>query len=473
MSSAINSEYWEGNVSLSANERTLYFSSERLGGYGGRDIYISTKNEDDLWSKAVNLGPVINTPYDDESPFIHADDKMLYFSSQGHNSMGGFDIFVSRLQEDGSWSTPENIGYPISTTGDDKYYVVSADGERGYYSSAKLGGYGQQDIYIVHPDPFSKEHILMLVKGVVTANDQPVGARINVTFGVNNTPFPGNYKSNSATGKYIAILQAGDSYKLTYNVIGFAPHIENIDAKDVRSYKEIIKNVRLYSDDYSPQITIEGNVFYLDRPDEPVVGITVYLTSSDGSVSRQMDTDNNGYFIFKDLPDGKKYTLFVNENAIIKGKATSPKGPKEGLAINDVFTAQDGTFKVKIAGFPLQYIIPFEWGKESAANDPELYQKILRKYGNSSAKDLLFKVQIGAYSFPDNFNYKFFNPLGNISTQLFKDGITRFTIGRYRTLNEVENVKQQARKIGDRDAFIAIFYKGERKLLSKEIAKEF
>ncbi|PCH65383.1 MAG: hypothetical protein COC01_09770, partial [Bacteroidetes bacterium] len=138
----INTDAWEGSVSLSSDENTLYFTSERPGGLGGKDIYKSTRRDDGIWDEAVNLGPAINTPDDDDAPFIHPDGKNLYFSSKGHSSMGGYDIFLSTLQDDGKWSKPENIGYPINTTDDDIYYVVSANGERGYYSSGRTGGYG-------------------------------------------------------------------------------------------------------------------------------------------------------------------------------------------------------------------------------------------------------------------------------------------------------------------------------------------
>ena len=148
----VNSKYWEGSVSLSADGKTLYFSSERPDGYGNSDIYKSTLKSDGTWGKAVNLGPVINTKYNDEAPFIHADGKTLYFSSEGHYNMGGYDIFYSTIGDDEKWSVPENIGYPINTTDNDKYYVVLGDKKKAYYSSARSGGYGQQDIYVVYHD---------------------------------------------------------------------------------------------------------------------------------------------------------------------------------------------------------------------------------------------------------------------------------------------------------------------------------
>lgn len=132
----INSNFWEGSICLSPDEKTIYFSSERPGGKGGRDIYFAQLLPDGNWGNVKNLGPEINTEYNEDSPFIHSDGKTLFFSSTGHTNMGGYDIFRSELKQ-GKWTTPYNVGKPVNSSQDDKYYVVSNDGERGYYSSEK------------------------------------------------------------------------------------------------------------------------------------------------------------------------------------------------------------------------------------------------------------------------------------------------------------------------------------------------
>lgn len=142
----INTAGWESQPSLSYDGRTLYFVSDRRGGYGGSDLWSSTL-VDGKWSTPKNLGPAINTAGDESSPFVHFDNRTLYFASTGHVGMGGSDIFIARRQDDGSWGTPENLGYPINTLGDESSLVVSADGATAYFSSDKLGGEGQQDIY--------------------------------------------------------------------------------------------------------------------------------------------------------------------------------------------------------------------------------------------------------------------------------------------------------------------------------------
>ncbi len=150
----INSSYFENAVSISPDNKTLYFSSDRPGGFGGRDIYMATKDTRGMWSKITNLGPKVNTEYDDEGPFIDYDNKTLYFSSRGHDGMGGFDIYITEFDSSANdWTTPINLGYPVNTPDDDVYFVGTKDRKRGYYSSVRDDGMGYTDIYMVEmPD---------------------------------------------------------------------------------------------------------------------------------------------------------------------------------------------------------------------------------------------------------------------------------------------------------------------------------
>ena len=146
MGPAINTAAWESQPSLSYDGRTLYFVSDRRDGQGGTDIWASTL-KDGLWTKPRNLGPAVNTAGDESSPFIHFDNRTLYFASTGHVGLGGSDLFLCRRQDDGAWGAPENLGYPINTAGDESNLIVSADGATAYFSSDKMGGAGRQDIY--------------------------------------------------------------------------------------------------------------------------------------------------------------------------------------------------------------------------------------------------------------------------------------------------------------------------------------
>ena len=144
----------------------MYFVSDREGGYGGRDIYRLVKLPNGEWSQAYNIGPPINTPFDEDSPFLHPNGKTFYFSSNGEESMGGFDIFHSELNEDGKWTFPVNMGYPLNTVEDDLYFTTNADGKNGYYASSHEGGYGEKDIYKVLLEDKESEPLAIL-KGYI------------------------------------------------------------------------------------------------------------------------------------------------------------------------------------------------------------------------------------------------------------------------------------------------------------------
>src|SRR5690606_8291131 len=150
LSDAINSSFMENSVSISPDRQLLFFASNRPGGYGGIDIYVSEKDKRGNWGKSKNLGPVINTEFDEEGPFIDYDGKTLYFSSMGHKGMGGHDIFKSEYDSVAQeWTTPVNLGYPINTPDNDIYFVSTKDGKRGYYASVRSDGMGYTDIYMV------------------------------------------------------------------------------------------------------------------------------------------------------------------------------------------------------------------------------------------------------------------------------------------------------------------------------------
>jgi outer membrane protein OmpA-like peptidoglycan-associated protein len=131
----INSEYYESHASISSNGSKLYFTSDRPGGQGALDIWVSDRSPEGVWGEARNLGPKVNSFYSEDTPFITPDGQKLYFSSQGHATMGGYDIFISSWLADGTWSFPENIGYPVSTSDDDLFYVPRRHGELGYFST--------------------------------------------------------------------------------------------------------------------------------------------------------------------------------------------------------------------------------------------------------------------------------------------------------------------------------------------------
>jgi tetratricopeptide (TPR) repeat protein len=242
----INSGGDEIAASISSDGTTLFFASSRKGGLGGTDIYIC-KRVGKKWSEPKNAGPEINTPYDEDFPNISPDGKILYFSSKGHTSMGGHDIFKSNYDEaNATFSSPKNLGYPINTTDDDMNFRISKNGKFGYIASAKNGGQGDFDIYRVTFNEVESDYSVVI--GEFSTKDNAEINYTDVFISVNNNiskELVGNYLPNPATGRFVVILPPG-KYQMNIEAPGFKTVTKNIEIFDKVSYQaEINLNIEL------------------------------------------------------------------------------------------------------------------------------------------------------------------------------------------------------------------------------------
>jgi len=246
LSSDINTSNWETHSAKTADGNTMYFVSDRPGGYGGRDIYRVVKLPNGQWSKALNIGPKVNTMYDDDAPFIHPDGKSLYFASKGHTSMGGFDIFSTRSDEKGDWTSPENIGYPINTVDDDIFFVTSADSRRAYFSSDRDGGFGRKDIYMVElPVPEDASNLAVLKGFIVPAEGQKIPASTAVLITDIETGETTSYRPRMRDGVFVAILKPCKDYEISYVVDDRTIQSEKISVDCKTAYSEIQRELLL------------------------------------------------------------------------------------------------------------------------------------------------------------------------------------------------------------------------------------
>lgn len=241
----INTKYRETHASISSDKKILYFSSNRPGGYGGMDLYYCKKILG-KWGKAVNMGPEINTAFDEEGPFIHPDDSTLFFSSNGHPGMGGLDLFTSVAQKDGSWSKPKNLGYPANSTNDDVFYVSSPGGNYGFYVSNQLGTSGSTDIYsMMLPDEYRKKVGVLTGKVDISEgfDELPDNQEITITVINIKTGDTLNVYETDKVGNYTITLPTGDSYLVVYETEGQLRHTQEItitDDADIQMLKRII-----------------------------------------------------------------------------------------------------------------------------------------------------------------------------------------------------------------------------------------
>ncbi len=198
------------SLTVAPDSVSYYYVSNAPGGFGGTDIYKVIRYGPNLWSKPKNLGPLINTPEDEDCPFIHYDGKTMFFSSQGHDSYGSFDVFRTQLDENEEWGQPVNMGYPISTTGDDRAFVLMPDGKNGYFSAQTLEGGNLHDIYhVLLPEPLTQ---YAAVSGSArSVNGDPASVEIKV-FSEGLYEKIGSFYPNTQTGQFILMLQRGNKY---------------------------------------------------------------------------------------------------------------------------------------------------------------------------------------------------------------------------------------------------------------------
>lgn len=241
LSEAINSEYQESSACIADDGRVIYFSSNRPGGYGGKDLYRVVKISENIWSLPLNLGPTVNTEFDEDAPFLHPDGKTLYFSSKGHNNIGGYDIFRTTMNDE-YWSTPENIGYPANTVRDDIFFVLTADGKRGYYSTELPDGFGGHDIYAITFENSLEK--LRIIKGNIS---DTIGNPLNATITLldENNETTGIYSTNAVSGNYIIILPPDLTFKMDIESDGFDDISDEVFYQGGTNLKEVLRNFKM------------------------------------------------------------------------------------------------------------------------------------------------------------------------------------------------------------------------------------
>jgi len=257
----VNTPGWESQPSISSDGRTLYFVSNRKGGYGGYDIWKSTVT-DKGWGEPVNLGPNINTAFDEQSPFIHADDSTLYFCSNGWPGMGGMDLFVSHLGKNGEWGKPVNVGYPINTSGDENGLSVTANGEYAFFASNKLNGYGGYDIYTFQLPESDRPHLVTYVKGIVTdiKTHQPLDAAVEIIDLEKNQPVYQDY-SSADKGDFLATLTAGKNYGLNVSKDGYLFYSANFSLIGVKAKEPYNLTIELSPIEVGNKVVL-NNIFF-------------------------------------------------------------------------------------------------------------------------------------------------------------------------------------------------------------------
>jgi outer membrane protein OmpA-like peptidoglycan-associated protein/tetratricopeptide (TPR) repeat protein len=258
----VNSEFWESTPSLSPDKRDLYFSSNRPGGYGGKDIWVSHRTDNGNWSVPENLGPDINTAGDESTPFIHADNQTLYFNSNG---LPGYsekpDLFVTRKLEDGKWSNPENLGYPINTIDDEGSMIVDADGKTAYYSSDKIDTKGGLDIYTFELREDLRPSRTLWAKGKVYDAKTRAGLPSTVVLTDVNTRETVSKLQTDEDGNYLITLPVGKDYAFNVHRKGYLFYSQNYNMKNISSDSVFNVDIPLEPIEANAKVILK-NVFF-------------------------------------------------------------------------------------------------------------------------------------------------------------------------------------------------------------------
>lgn len=260
--SAINSNKFSNKQpSISPDGRTLYFVSNRPGGYGNYDIWRSNLNDNETWSPPLNLGDTINTEGNEQSPFIHFDNQTLYFASDGQIGMGGLDLYVSKLSPEGAWSIPKNLGYPINTYRDEDGLIVNAQGTTAYYSSDRIPENGR-DIYTfnLYPEirPIPSSYLTGTIKDAVTGF--PIKTNFNLIDLSNEHEVMKSTSSDD--GSYLVCIPSEKSYAFYASAPGYLFYSEHFDMKGEHSIDKPFKKDILLDPIKVNQTMVMRNIFF-------------------------------------------------------------------------------------------------------------------------------------------------------------------------------------------------------------------
>ena len=241
---SVNSPSWDSQPALSADGLLLFFASDRPGGFGGVDIWMTRRTFGGVWSTPTNLGPNVNTAYDDESPFIAQDNKTLYFSSDGHPGAGGFDLYMSTMSPEG-FTRPENLGSPINTASDELFFTTQIGTDNVYFASNRSGGEGDLDLFVGVPNPLPPSAVTAVMGTVSDSKtNTPIGATLTVR-DIATDDVVSSFHSDDMDGNYVVVLQPGRTFVITAEAPGYLFYSDRFDVPKNASNSTVRKDIRM------------------------------------------------------------------------------------------------------------------------------------------------------------------------------------------------------------------------------------
>jgi outer membrane protein OmpA-like peptidoglycan-associated protein/tetratricopeptide (TPR) repeat protein len=463
MGKEINSKGHEPSAFLTADGNTLFIVSNRNEGFGGRDIYWTSKNGAGNWKPLRNLGPVINTRFDEDAPFFMKDGKTMYFSSNGHTTMGGYDVFKTILQSDSTWTVPENMGVPVNSAGDDIYFSPNEKGIWAYHSSSRNSGFGDMDIYRIQLECENLPNTEIKGKLVAGTTRKPLGGTIKITDSDGNDL--GSFPVDPETGNYVLVLPP----EKTYNLELFTPvnpwererpHRETFfvpkQCEPYALYQEInmrhmvsetnktyaqealfmnamfnaadsaraYYNIQAEGSPIRPEeagLNLAGIVKFNDLLVAP--GTEIYLLNARDEIVRISETYQDGTFAFNGLRSDEEYSVALNADGLRSiYYGISPNNADNGLIVKGTIQriGVDGVTITEQVDSMDVYLV-------------DNNKRIVNGTQTSIGKYLVDNVNVNAQE------VKKLNELHTITYNLATDGMD-FAVSAYiRTINEGDN----------------------------------
>lgn len=346
MGRIINTEFWESQPSLSPDKRALYFAARDPSGFGGSDLFVSYLQPNGKWGTPLNMGPDINTSADESCPFIHADNQTLYFTSKGHPGYGDADLYFVKKQADGTWSKPQNLGYPVNTIDEESSLMISSDGKTGYYAGDGADSRGGLDLYSFELPIQDRPNKTLWVKGNVFDEKTKQGLPSAVELINLATAQTISKVQTDEEGNYLITLPVGNDYAFSVNRKGYLFYSENISLKQPSNDSTFTMNIPLIPIEVNASIVLK-NIFFdskqaelkpesmieLDRviqllKDNPTIKIEIGgYTDNIGKPADNLLLSNNrakaviNYFLYKGIPANRLTSKgFGETNPIAENK---------------------------------------------------------------------------------------------------------------------------------------------------------
>ncbi len=301
MGPVVNTDYWESSPSLSPDKKDLYFASNREGGYGGRDIWVSHRMSNGKWGRPVNLGSDVNTAADESCPFIHADNQTLYYNSNGHMGYGITDLFLSRKLNDDTWSKAENLGYPINTIDDEGSLIVASDGKTSYYASERSDSRGGLDLYRFELREDIRSYRTLWVKGRVFDKKTNKGLPSTVELtDLSNQKIVSKLQTDE-DGNYLVTLPVGKNYAFNVNRKAYLFYSDNFSLLNNEIDSPLVVNIPLQPIEAGSSIILKNiffdfNKYELKPSSTDELNKVVFLLTENPAINIQINgyTDNVG-----------------------------------------------------------------------------------------------------------------------------------------------------------------------------------